>query len=109
MCKYSNKTVLEAFISNFIEANAMLTGNRYIILAGGYTEGFIVKIVNRFGFTDLPCLYSNQEADTCMVLTAINLSKTFERVVVHSDDNDVLVLLMYYCNKGMLGINVESE
>ena len=82
MCKSSSKSVLEAFISNFIEAraNAMLTGNRYIILAEGYTEGFLVRSVNRFGFTDLSCLYSNQEeAGTRMVLTAIDLSKTFEK------------------------------
>ena len=37
-----------------------------------------------------------------MLLHAIDLSSTHERLVIRSDDTDVLVLLVYYCSKSMV-------
>ena len=44
---------------------------------------------------------THEEADTRILLHAIDLATTHSRVVVRCDDNDVLVLLIYYCAKGM--------
>ena len=37
-----------------------------------------------------------------MVFHAINIAQLHERVIIDSDDTDVLVILLYYCSKGLL-------
>ena len=55
------------------------------------------------GAATIPGLFSSQEeADTRMLLHAIDLSSTHERLVIKSDDTDVLVLLVYYCSNNMV-------
>jgi len=51
--------------------------------------------------------YSNQdEADTQIILHDCCLSKNYDRIVIQTDDTDVLVLLVYYCSKGELADHV---
>lgn len=61
-------------------------------------------MVDHTGVHCLPELYSTQEeADTRMVLHAIHLSDRYQNIIVKSDDTDVLVLLIYYVSRGLLG------
>ena len=72
------------------------------MLAGGFTNGQLVKVVEHTGVRERPELFStHEEADTRILLHAIDLATTHSRVVVRCDDTDVLVLLIYYCAKGM--------
>ena len=48
----------------------------------------------------LESLYSNP--DTRMIRHACSLSKNHDRIVIHTDDIDVLDLLVYYCSRGEL-------
>jgi len=76
MRKSVYKAALAVFTSTFVECNApdILTGDQYIILAGGYTDGQLVKQINRIHVTMLPHLFSSQEeADTRMVLHVIHM------------------------------------
>ena len=41
-----------------------------------------------------------------IILHSIHLCQVFERIVVRSDDTDVLVLLLYYSSRGMLDTTV---
>ena len=67
----------------------------------------MVKLVTKYDVSDLPDLFSSQEeADTRMVFHAIKLFAICERIVVRSDVTAVLVLLMYYSFKDMLGPSV---
>ena len=55
----------------------------------------------------MPHLFSTQEeADTRLVLHVIELATTHIRVIVRCDDTDVLVLLLYYCDRGLLAYEV---
>ena len=57
----------------------------------------IVKVVRCPDKQELPMLSSNQEeADTRLILHAIDLAKTHQRIIIRCDDTDVLVLLLYY-------------
>ena len=86
---------------------AILGDDQHIILAGGFTEGPAVRLVANSDVSNLPDLFSShEETNTHMVLHAINLSSTFEWIVVRSDDTDVLVLLLYYSSKGKLDSSV---
>ena len=100
-----NKAALAGFVSEHIVdvAPQMLLGHQKIFLAGGFPGGETAKLVTATGAATIPSLFSSQEeADTRMLLHAIDLSSTHDRLVVRSDDTDVLVLLLYYCSKNML-------
>ena len=78
-----------------------------IVLAGGFKEGEVVKKVTKVNVTNLTDLFSSQEeADTRMLLNAVHLASTYERIILRSDDTDVLVLLLYYASKEQLGSSV---
>lgn len=99
-----NKAAFAAFVSDHIVnvAASMLSGNQRIILAGGL-EGQITQLVPSTEATTTPSLFSCQEeGDTRMLFHAIDLSSTHDRLVIRSDDNDVLVMLLYYCRKDIL-------
>ena len=78
-----------------------------IVLAGGFKEGEVVKKVTKVIVSNLTDLFSSQEeADTRMLLHAVHLASTYERIIIRSDDTDVLVLLLYYASKEQLGSSV---
>lgn len=101
-----NKEALCLFVSNYIisAASARLKDQDSIVLAGGFENGQEVRVVDHTGVRCLPELYSTQEeADTRMVLHAIRLSDKYQTIIVKSDDTDVLVLLIYYVSRRLLG------
>lgn len=102
----ANKASLATFLTDYIIHNAadILRRNQVIVLAGGFPDGQVVKSVSKDGVSELTAMHSShEEADTRMILHAVYLSAQFERIVVRSDDTDVLVLLLHYANKNMLG------
>ena len=90
----SNKAALAVYIFLYIEeqAHGQLQENGYIVPAGGYEAG------------NLFC--SHEEADNRMILHAIELLPNFTQIVVRSDDNEVLIILLHYCSIGKLHGNV---
>ena len=105
MANSGNKASLASFISEYFVkwCPNMLQSNQSILLSGGFSEGHLVKQITQNNVAALPELFSTQEeADTRMVLHAVHLSSTFPRIIVQSDDTDVLILLVYYVSKGML-------
>ena len=75
----ANKAALAAFASNSLtmKAPTQLKNDQTIVLAGGFSTAETVKLVNKTGVTTLPQLFSSlEEADTRLVLHAINLSNT---------------------------------
>jgi len=105
----ANKAALSAFVCESIAASApaQLKPNNTIIFAGGFASGETVKLVTNSGVVMMPHLFSTQEeADTRLVLHVIDLATTHTRVIVRCDDTDVLVLLLYYYDRGLLADEV---
>ena len=105
----ANKAALSAFVCESIAASAppQLKENNTIILAGGFASGETVKLVTNSGVVMMPHLFSTQEeADTRFVLTVIDLATTHTRLIVRCDDTEVLELLLYYYDRGLLADEV---
>ncbi|KAL8601861.1 hypothetical protein ACOMHN_020596 [Nucella lapillus] len=105
----ANKAALSAFVCESIAASApaQLKQNNTIILAGGFASGETVTLVTNSGVVMMPHLFSTQEeADTRLVLHVIDLATTHTRVIVRCDDTDVLVLMLYYYDRGLLADGV---
>ena len=103
----SNKAQLTDFLSTYIEetiqSRALLTPDNALYLGGGYQNCKITRCITLSGVEDVKGLSSSQvEADTRMILHAMKASKrlsltsTSARLIVHSPDTDVLVLLVHY-------------
>jgi uncharacterized LabA/DUF88 family protein len=95
----TNKAALSAFVCKSIAASApaLKEQNKAIILAGGIANDKTIKLIKNSRVVMMPHLFSTQEeADTRIVLHAIDLAYTHPRVIVCCDDTDVLVLLLYY-------------
>ena len=85
-----------------LSAPPALAADQSIILAKGFKDGQIVKVVMHTGVQELPELFSTQEeADTRLLLHAIHLAKSHKRIILRCDNTDVLVLLIYFCSRGM--------
>lgn len=100
----SNKSLLVEFLCIYLTLTAprLLTADQSITLAGSFKDGQLVKVVKYAGIQEKPELYStHEEADTRLLLHAIDLTKSHRRIVVRCDDTDVLVLLTYCCSKVM--------
>ena len=105
----ANKESLAAFLSEYICENGqeVLSRDTSIVLAGGFADGEVVKVVHGEGVSCLEELESTQkEVDTRLLLHSIVLSRDHSRIIVRCDDTDVLVLLLYYSSKGMLANEV---
>ena len=101
-----NKASLAAFVCHFVESECsqVLADDQSVTLAGGFPERETVKIVTEDTTSLCTRLFSTQEeADTRMILHAIDFASRYERIIIHSDDTDVLVLVLHYINKDMLG------
>ena len=93
----SNKAALALFVAD----------EQQTILAGGFFSGQLVKCITSTETQDLPELFSYQEEeDTRILLHATDLSSSHDCMVIQSDDIDVLVLLLFYASKNMLGSSV---
>jgi len=105
----TNKGSLASFICQYICDNGqdLLPADKSVVLAGGFEDGEVVKVLNEVGVSSLEGLYSTQEeADTRLVLHAIMLSRDHPRIIIRCDDTDVLVLLVYYWSRGALADEV---
>ena len=101
-----NKAALAAFVCDFIESESpeALANGQNVILAGGFPQRETVKVVTKDTSSLCTSLYSTQEeADTRMILHAVDFASRLDRIIIHSDDTDVLVLLLHYTDKHMLG------
>lgn len=101
----ANKTALATFLSEYLIAvkDDLLEEGHTLILAGGFADGEIVKAVKMDSVSDLPNLAStHEEADTRLVLHAIHMCQDYDRIIVKSDDTDVLVILLYYRSINLL-------
>ena len=83
----TNKSALAEFICVYLTDSApqILKEHQWLMLAGGFTNGLLVKVVEH----------------TRMLLHTIDLATTHSMIIVRCDDTDVLVLLIYYCGKGV--------
>lgn len=94
-----NKSSLADFVSGYVAENSphQLKDGLSIVLSGGFRNGREVRVVTSNGSEQLPDLFSNQEeADTRMVLHATKLVEAHNRIIIRTDDTDVLVILIYY-------------
>lgn len=100
----TNKSELTDFLCIYLSEHvqSQLRENESVTLAGGFTDGLLVILVDQRGVREVPELFStHEEADTRLLLHAIHLARSHSRVIVRCDDTDVLVLLIYYCGEGM--------
>ena len=105
----SNKAGLASFISDYIcsHSSELLPTGKSIILAGGFKNGELVKVLKEGSVSamdELKC--THEEADTHLLLHAVSLSNQHSRIIIRCDDTDVLVLLIYYWNQGMFSPEV---
>ena len=101
----TNKSALTEFICVYLTDTApqILKEHQWLMLAGVFTNGQLVKVVEHTGVRERPELFStHEEADTIILLHTIDLATTHSRIIVRCCDTDVLVLLIYICGKGML-------
>ena len=104
-----SRASLVSFICQYICDNGqdLLHAKKSVVLAGGFKDGEVVKVLNEVGVSSLEGLYSTQEeADTRLVLHANMLWRDHPRIIIRCDDTDVLVLLVYYWSSGALSDEV---
>ena len=83
----TNKSALAEFICVYLTDSApqILKEHQWLMLAEGFTNGLLVNVVEH----------------TIILLHTIDLATTHSMIIVRCDDTDVLVLLIYYCGKGV--------
>ena len=94
----TNKSALTEFICLYLTDTAppILKDHQWLMLAGGFTIGQLVKVVEHTGVRERPELFStHDEADTRILLHTIDLATTHSRTIVRCNDTGVLVLLIY--------------
>lgn len=77
-------------------------GNMKLVLSGGFKEETSTFMVGHNHTSPVPELESNhEEADTRIILHVLYSFEVLhlERVVVHSNDTDVIVMCIYYASK----------
>ena len=81
----TNKASLASFMCQYICDNEqdLLPAEKSVVLAGGFEDGEVVKVLNEVGVSSLEGLYSTQqEADTRLVLHAIMLSRDHPKRII---------------------------
>ena len=83
----THKSALAEFICVYLTDSApqILKEHQWLMLAGGFTNGLLVKVVEH----------------TRILLHTIDLATTYSMMIVRCDDTDVLVLPICYCGKGV--------
>ena len=104
-----NKASIAAFISIYVEekAKSRLPSGKSIILSGGYKDGQMAKHITQNDIVELNHLFSTEEeADTCVILHAVDFRDAASRTIIRADNTDILVLLLFYSAKGSLAPEV---
>ena len=89
----TNKSALAEFICVYLTDTApqILKEHQWLMLAGGFTNDQLVKVVEHTGVRERPELSNtHKEADT------IDLATIQSRIIVRCDDTDILFLLICY-------------
>lgn len=102
--KYIGNPVNKSNLCNFLSEQWCILGmqrlqvGHQLIIAGGYTDGEIVKKIERGMLpANMPFLFCNQEeADTRLLLHAKDAAQSCERIIIKSPDTDVLVLSIHH-------------
>jgi len=101
----ANKASLAAFICQYVcdYGQDCLPAEKSVVLAGGFEDGEVVKVVTSVGVSCLEEMFSSQEeADT-----GVSCYQAVKRpIILCCDDTDVLVLLVYYWGKDALAKEV---
>ena len=90
----TNKSALAEFICVYLTYTApqILKEHQWLMLAGGFTNDQLVKVVEHTGVRERPELFNtHKEADTRILQHTIDLATTHSRIIVRCDDTDVLV------------------
>ena len=67
----------------------------------------MAKHITQNDIVELNHLFSTQEeADTCVILHAVDFRDAASRIIIRTDDTDILVLLLFYSAKGSLAPEV---
>jgi hypothetical protein len=103
----TNKQALIRFIGDhilgFYTSNAVLEDGQSLVLAGVFSNPDVKKVETAFDCVGLNS--SQEEADTRIILHALNMNNQFKdknvmgRIVIKSLDTDVLVLLVHYFSR----------
>ena len=100
----TNTSALAEFICVYLIETAphIVKEHQWIMLTGGFNNDQLVKVVEHTGVIEQPEMFSaHDEADTRVLLHAIDLATTHSRLIVRCDDTDRLVFLIYYHVKCM--------
>lgn len=97
----ANEASLAVFLSTCEKGQGILSVNTSIVLAGGFADGEIMKIVHG----GVSCLEELESTRRRLTHSTV-LSRDHSRIIVRCDDTDVLVLLLHYSSKGILANEV---
>lgn len=86
----ANKASLALFICPYL-VETILDVLAEITLAGGFIDGLRVVSIKGQDVIEVPQLFSShEEADTRMLLHAVQMSQHHKRVIINADDTDIL-------------------
>lgn len=95
-----NKSSLTNFLTRYCMENvqALLSESQTLVVAGGLTDGRVVVLLTKDRCVEVNSMScSHEEADTRMIFHAsMAAASGFQRIIVHSPDTDVLVLLVHF-------------
>ncbi len=93
-----NKAALLNFLCDEWSSRPLSQPHMHLYLGGGFTDEKKSVLVTNESVSHVPELASTQEeADTRVVLHAIHAARNgAERVVVHANDTDIIILCIYY-------------
>ena len=84
-----------------MHVNIFHMGNRSYWLVGSAYEN-LWRTLSDLLYHPLNVYSNTEEADTWMILHASSLSRQIGRIIIHSDDTDVLLLSVFYFTRGHL-------
>ena len=93
----NKQNLIQFLTSEVLKKTRGLTGNKEVIIAGGYDDP--KEVISSIGNSSIPpSLFSSyDEADTRMILHVLNANASgYKNIVVQSGDTDVLVLLVHH-------------
>ena len=100
----ANKASLLRFICEELSEGPLQDKDIQLYLGGAFTDETKTLLVNDQLVTSVPELQStHEEADTRLILHMIHAARNgSERVVLHVNDTDVIVLCIYYASTDYL-------
>ncbi|KAF5297723.1 hypothetical protein FQR65_LT19684 [Abscondita terminalis] len=96
----TNKISLIRFVTQYLrDAYNKLPNSKVLVIGGGLQNGeACLKITNAGSWIDEILKCNHEEADTLIIFHIRAEKSVHKRIVVKSDDTDVLILLLHYYN-----------